>query len=199
MKFGRVVLAAAAASVMIAAPAQAGWRLIENSQPVAVGKGELTVTPQQDWNRNTSRPVKGSEQWTLDGVTLNELYFVSGLRSGKTLFKDRDKKNNPLPRLQENILLTDIPEFVESSMRVQMGTSLFEVDEIEPTTFLGQPGVKWRFHFGVQADALIRRGVAVGTMVDGELYLITFVAPELHYFERDLEEAEAIMSSATLG
>jgi len=57
------------------------------------------VTPSEDWNRNTDRPIKKGEVWTLDGAVLNELYFVSGLAAGETLFRDLDKKENPLPKL----------------------------------------------------------------------------------------------------
>jgi len=179
-------------------PAHAAWKLVTRGQPVEVAKGKLSVTPGEDWNRSTSRPVKKSEVWTLDGGPLNELYFVSGLAPGETLFKDRDKKKNPLPRMGANMLLTDIPDFFESSTRIALQTSLFEVDRMEPTIFAGHPGIAFSFSYGIQQSPVVRKGIAAATLVDGQLYLISFIAPAIYYFDRDLPKAQAVIASAKL-
>lgn len=199
MKLKSIAFAAAAVSLVAATPAHAGWKLVEGGQSHEVAKSDLTITPSVDWNRNTSRPIKRSEIWTLEGTTLNEVYFVGGLDEGKTLFKEFDKKGNPLPKMASGMLLTDIPEFYESSTRTALGTSLFEIESVEPTTFAGQPGVKFTFHYGIQNDALIRKGMAMGTMVDGKLFLASYIAPSVYYFDRDLAKAEALMKSARMG
>ncbi|MEO0464174.1 MAG: hypothetical protein AAF127_13670 [Pseudomonadota bacterium] len=40
--------------------------------------------------------------------------------------------------------------------------------------------------------------MAMGTLVDGQLYLAAFIAPSVHYFDRDLERVEKLMASMTL-
>ena len=189
---------AAALAVAPAAPALAGWKLVPEAKPIAVAKSTLTVTPGEAWNRQTYRPIKKGELWTLDGLALNELYFVSGLIPGETIYKDTKKKDAPLPVMRAGMQLTDLPELFESSNRIVLNTSMFEITATEPTTLGGQPGVKFGYRYAVQGSPLIRRGVAVGTIASGKLYLISFTAPAIHYFDRDAARAEALMATAKI-
>lgn len=196
MKKVRLAAAALLLAALPATPALAGWSLAANGVSTAVARGTLTVTPGQDWNRNSARPIKKGEVWTLDGVALNELYFVSGLAAGEVLYREVDKKNRPLPKWSASMQLTDIPEFLESSNRVVLGTSVFQVTGMEPMQLGGHEGVKFTFEYAVEGTSLIRRGVAAGSIVNGQLFLISFTAPSIHYFDRDRASVEAIMASA---
>jgi len=194
----RIALAAALAAVMLVpVPAHAGWKLVDHGVPVKVAKGAMQVTPGEDWNRWSRRPIKTSEVWTLDGGNLNELYFVNGLMPGQTLYKDANKKDQPLPALRSGIELTDLPDFVESSMRVGLNTSVFEITAVEPATLAGYAAVRFTFDYAVAGSPLERKGLAVGMLINGNLHLITFVAPALYFFERDRPKVEAIIASAT--
>jgi hypothetical protein len=190
-----------ALALMLAAtatPAIAGWKLVPANTATAVAKGKLTVTPDSAWNRWTVRPIKKGEVWTLDGVQLNEIYFVTGLIPGETLYRDAKKKDNPLPQFRAGMQLTDLPDFFESSNRVVLGTSLFKITGVEPFKLGGHDGVKFTYEYGTNGSALIRKGIAAATMVGGQLHLISYTAPSLHYFERDRAKAEAVMASAKL-
>ncbi|UAB79099.1 hypothetical protein INR77_05260 [Erythrobacter sp. SCSIO 43205] len=198
MKKPVVALLAAMLVVMPSSPALAGWKLIEQTEAVTVAKSNLEVTPPSNWNRWTSRPVKESETWTKDGVNLNELYFIGGLPAGKTLYKDSQKKDRPLPQLSKDLDLTEIPEFYESSTRLVLNTSVFEMTSVEPGKLAGYDAVKFEFQYSVEGSPLLRKGLGVGTMVGGELFLVAFTAPSTYFFERDRAEVEAIMASATL-
>ena len=179
-------------------PAFAGWKLIEKDERVEVAKSDMAVTPGINWNRWTRRPVKQSEVWTLDGVNLNELYFVSKLPAGKTLYKEVDKKERPLPKLSSSLELTDIPEFYESSSRIVLNTSVFEMTSIEPAKMGEYDAVKFTFEYSVEGSSLLRKGLAVGTMIKGQLHLISYVAPAVYFFDRDIAEVEAIMAGVTM-
>ena len=196
MKMIYKLAAAFALAALPATPALAGWKLVPNSAAVAVAKSKLTVTPGEDWNRGTARPIKKSEIWTLDGVALNELYFVSGLINGETLYRDANKKDSPLPRFASSMQLADIPDFVESSQRIALNTSMFRITGSEAVQFAGRPGVKFAYEYAVEGNSLVRKGIAAGTIVDGQLHLISFTAPATYYFDRDRAKAEAIMASA---
>lgn len=198
MKKLSVALAGFALAVLPATPALAGWKLVSHGAAVTVAPGTMQVTPGADWNRSTSHPMKKGETWTLDGETLNELYFVSGLAAGEALYREVDKKNRPLPKLAANAQLTDIPEFFESSNRVLLNTSVFGVNDIAPARLGGHDAVKFDYHYAVQGSTLVRNGIAIGTLVNGQLYLISFTAPAIFYFDRDRAEAEAIMDSAKI-
>jgi hypothetical protein len=192
------IAAAAALATMATAPAQAGWKLVESATPAVVAKSTMKVTPAEQWNRWTYKPIKKSEVWTLDGVALNELYFVSGLIAGEPLYREANKKDNPLPKFRAGMQLTDIPEFYESSTRVVLGVSSFTISGVEPFKFGGNDGVKFSYEYALANSALTRKGVAVGTIVQNKLHLISFTAPTLYYFDRDRSRAEAIMASVTL-
>ncbi len=69
---------------------------------------------------------------------------------------------------------------------------------IEPATLAGEPAIRFTFTYGLRDSPVIRKGVATAALVNGQLHLISFVAPTIHYFDRDVAKAEAIMASATL-
>jgi hypothetical protein len=192
------VMMAAALVAVPASQAQAGWKLVKEAVPVKVAKSTMAITPAEAWNRSSYRASKKGETWTLDGTGLNEVYFVAGLLPGEALYKDHNKKNNPLPLMGKNLQLTDIPEFYESSQRVAYNTSVYTVTGIEPVKFLGRDGVRFTYTFAVQGNPLQYKGIAQAAMIDGKLYLISFNAPELTYFDRDKAKAETIFASATL-
>lgn len=185
------------AGMLQADSAEATWKLVTERQPIAVAKSSLKVSPDTAWNRWTVRPIKKSELWTLDGAALNELYFVSGLIPGETLYRDAKKKDHPLPAMRGAMQLTDIPDFVENSMRVALDTSVFKIETTEPYRFAGHEGVKFSYSYAVASSPLTRKGMAAGTVVGNQLYLITFTAPSLYYFDRDRPKAEAVFNSAT--
>ena len=191
-------LTALAAAALAATPALAGWKLVPAGQPIAVAKSAMTVTPETDWNRWTARPIKTSEVWTLDGTSLNELYFVAALPEGKTLFRDAAKKDRPLPKFSKTMLLPDVVEFYESSTRTALGTSLFEIDKVEPDRMGGHEAVRFSFTYAVEGDQLPRKGVAKAAIVGGQLYLVSFVAPSIHYFERDAPRVNKLLDTVKI-
>ena len=197
----KAVVRIALAAALVMAPASqalAGWKLIPAKTAVSVAKSKLTVPAQEDWNRGTHRASKKGETWTLDGPSISEVYFAGGLVAGETFYKDVDKKNRPLPVMGKNLQLTDIPEFYESSQRIAYSTSVYEITGITPVKFLGQDGVQFTYSFAVEGNPLKYKGIARATLLKGALYLISYDAPELSFFERDRTKAEAIMDSARL-
>lgn len=181
-----------------AAPALAGWKLVAPGKSAAVAKSTLAVTPGEAWNRGSARPIKKSEVWTLDGVVLNELYFVSGLIGGETMLRDAAKKDRPLPKFAATMQLTDIPEFVESSYRTAFGTSMFKITNVEPAKLGGHDAVRFAYEYAVEGSKITRKGLATGTVVNKQFYLISFTAPATFYFDRDRARVTAIMDSAKL-
>jgi hypothetical protein len=194
MRFGKFVTGLAVAG-LLAAPAMAGWKIMPKGTPVAVAKSNMTVTPADDWNRWSSRPSKKGEIWTLDGTSLNELSFFAQIASGEALYRERDKKNLPLPKFKSDMLPTDLVELFEASNRIVLQTSLFEVSNVEPTKISGKDAVRFSYRYVVQGDELARNGEAVAANIGGKLYLINFVAPSIHYYERDVPKFRALVNS----
>lgn len=197
-RFVTFVLAAAA---LLLAPgtAMAGWKAVLAGQPVAVAKSGLTVTPPGGaWNRSSSRPTKKSELWTQDGLALNELAFFSGVAPGEPIYRELNKKLEPLPKFDSKMLAPDIVAMFEASNRILLKTSLFTVDAIEPAKLAGHSGFRFAFTYTTQGVELRRKGEGRAAVIGGKLYLMTFIAPELHYYRKGIAEARAIMDSARI-
>ena len=194
----RSALLAAVVLATASAPAIAANKLYPAAVPATVAKSTLTVTPSIAWNKLSARPGRNAETWTLDGPALNDLSFFGGIKDGKTLLRDSDKRNKPLPRFSKTMLPTDIVQLFEGSYRLAGDTALFEVGKVEPVTFAGVPGVRFEYAF-VQRDEVRRQGEATGAVIGGRLYLISFEAPSIHYFARDIARYRELVGSARVG
>lgn len=199
MKFGRRFCApflAAIGIMSISIPAHA-HRLRPSGEPVEVADSNILVTPGRDWNRLSGKPGKNTEVWTLDGEQLNDVTFYGGIEPGKPLVRERSEKRDPLPKFVESTLLIEIPELLERTYRTYKDTRTFAVGSVEPITFLGHDGVHFTFDF-IDADQLPRKGQARAAIIDGKLYMITFEAPRLHYYDAVLPDFQTLVQSATL-
>lgn len=87
----------------------------------------------------------------------------------------------------------------EGSYRVAAGTSLFEIGKVEPATFAGKPGVHFTYSFVQQGEEVRRNGEGTGAIISGKLYLITFEAPVIHYFDRDIARYRTLVGTARVG
>ena len=182
----------------LATPALAGNTLVPPGQAVAVARSALTVTPAREWNRMGARPGRLSETWTIDGDTLNDLTFYGGIESGLPIFREVDKRNKPLPHFSTTMLLTDVPTLFENSYRIALGTAGMEIGRVEPATFAGRKGVRFAYSFVRQGEEVRRQGEAYAAIVDKKLYMISFEAPALHYFDTWIEGARQVVASAAL-
>jgi hypothetical protein len=191
-------LVAAAAIAVQPGVAFAGWKVMPKAVPVAVAKSPMTVTPGEDWNRWSTRPSKKGETWTLDGVSLNELEFFGGVLPGEAIYRERSKKDEPLPKFDAKMLAPDIVAAVEGSYRILLKTSLFAIDGQEPAKLGGHNGVRFTYHYTVQDEDVRRKGEGRAAIVEGKLYLVTFAAPEIHYFDAGIGEARRVMDSARI-
>ena len=170
-------------------------KLRAGGKTVDVAGSDLVVTPSRDWNKLGEKIGKSTESWTLDGEQLNDVTFFAGIESGKPLVKERDKKRDPLPKFSGDMLLIEIPELLEGTYRTYKSIATFELLSSEPISFLEAEGVLFKYRY-IDEDELTRDGEARAAMVDGKLYMITFDAPRLNYFERTIEEFRAIADSA---
>lgn len=172
-------------------------RLIDANEAVSVARSGLTVTPGIEWNRISQRPGNRTERWTLDGELLNDVLFFAEVGDGDTLFREVNRRESPLPQFASNMLLVDVPDFLESSLRIVKGVVTFETTSVQPTDFLGQSGVRFEFET-LGADDLRRKGIAVATIIDGQLFMMLYEAPGLYFFDRNRADFEQLLSTARL-
>ena len=170
--------------------------LIAPGTTVSVAKSTLTVTPDREWNRMGARQGPNTERWTIDGVQLNELAFFGGIAAGTSLLGKIGKSDRPLPLFNATMLITDIPAMFENTYRVGADIAVMSIGQIEPMRFAGYQGVRFAYDF-THPDEVRRKGEAYATIANGRLYLITFEAPALHFFDAGIASARAVAASAS--
>ena len=169
-------------------------------QRVEVGDHSLSVKPPRPWNRH--RPilfedVRDVEDWTLNGPLLDGMSFVTGLRNGKTLIRQRRTASQQVPMFRSNMTAPEIAAMIESLYRVRGGAVDYRTLSLQPRPFLGTNGFQLDYEH-LDDDELWRRGRAVGAVINGELYLILLDAAKSHYWEATLPDFEAVVASAQL-
>jgi hypothetical protein len=186
-----------AALLLLSSPATASHSLITPGTAVTIAKSTLTVTANQEWNKIDERQGPYTERWTIDGVHLNELAFFAAIPSGMSLFGKVGKKDMPIPLFNATMLITDIPAMFESTYRAWGGVTVLTMEGIEPATFVGKQGIRFTYDI-THHDDVRRKGEGYAAIVDGQLYIITFEAPTLHFFDAGIAAARAVAASAIL-
>lgn len=190
----KLLFAVSAFVALGAAPALAN-SLVAPGPAGGIAKSRFSATPDSEWNRLSARESKKAETWTLDGPELNRIVFYGGVAVGEPLLRETDKKNKPLPRVTPNMLITDIPALLETSYRSQGSVSSFGVDAVEPALVGGHKGVRFVYRYVRNRDDVERKGEAMGAIVADQLYLITYEAPSIYFFDRDLEKFRQLAST----
>jgi len=170
------------------------------ARPVSVGDHSMIVTPPRAWNRH--RPIffediRQVEDWTQNGPLLDGISFVTGLKNGKSLIRQRRTANQQVPLFRSNMTPPEIAAMIESLYRVRGGAVDFRTLSLKPRPFLGTNGFQLDYEH-LDDDELWRRGRVVGTVINGQLYMILLDAAKSHYFDATLPDFEAIVASARL-
>ncbi|HVL77717.1 MAG TPA: hypothetical protein VM346_00350 [Sphingomicrobium sp.] len=165
---------------------------------VNVGDGSMAVTPPRPWNRQRARlfdDIRQVEDWTLNGPLLDGMSFVTGLRSGQYLIRQRRSEDRQVPKFRSDMTAPEVTAMLESLYRVRGGAVDFRTLSLTPRPFLGANGFQFDYEH-LDTDELWRRGRAVGAVIDGRLYLILFDAARSHYYQNAIGDFEALVASA---
>ena len=196
--FAAVALSLSACSSMGGAGIDQGGFSLVRARSVAVGNDSLVVTPPREWNRISARlfvDIREVEDWTLNGIYLDGITFVTGLKSGAYIVRQDKSEYRQVPKFRSDMTAPEIASMLESLFRVRGGAVDFKTLNLSPRPFLGTNG--WQFDFEhLDGDEVWRKGRAVGTTMDGRLYLILYDAARSHYYPAALPDFEAIVGSA---
>ena len=164
--------------------------------------GSLRVTADANWNKAPSGATPSarstSRTWTQDGLLLDRITIIPGVKDGEAIFSSRNK-SAALPVFRADMLPNEIEELVESSI-VKLygeGQSAVSTSGLRPQGFGSDGG----FMFDIEAavtESPDYRGLVGAFIVDDTLYLILFLAADPHYYDKHLASADAIIKSATL-
>lgn len=189
----RLTLALATAALLAAGCAQVSH--------VATGdvtlRERLTVSVDRAWNQFESGLGDGTPTWTQDGITVDALRFYVALKDGALIAPtpSQPKGQKPLA-FKAGMGTSEIVGLFEGLY--SRGGSTFTLDKVEPAPFAGQPGFRFEWSGIRQGDEVRLRGIGWGAVRNGELFVITYTAPRLAFFQRHLPSAQAIAKSARL-
>ena len=169
---------------------------------VEVGDGGMTVVAPRPWNERRRSilfdDVREVEDWTLNGPILDGISFVTGLKSGRYLIRQRKSADQQVPKFRDDMTPPEIAAMLESLYRVRGGTVEFRTLSLHPRPFLGAANGFQLDYEHLDNDELWRKGRVVGAVIGGRLYLIMYDAARSHYYNAALPDFEAIVASAQI-
>ncbi|WP_119530457.1 hypothetical protein [Sphingomonas edaphi] len=205
MRFGSAVLVSFSAMSLAACSSLegggygfgGGYSLVR-AKEVRVGNGSIAVTPPREWNKQSTTlfdDISTVEDWTQNGPYLDTISFVTGMKDGKAVVRQRSRDDRQVPKFRSNMTAPEVAAMIESLFRVRGGTVDFKTTSLVPRSYLGASGFQYDFEH-LDGDEVRRRGRAVGAIINGRLYLVLLDATKSHYFDASLPDFEAIVRSA---
>ena len=171
----------------------ASYKAVDAGKPVPVGDG-VFIQPQVQWANAVGPGIDGTV-WTIDGLGLNELRFMTGVTSGQPLLEITGVKNADLLHYQSSMLPDDVSELTISTLQ-KMGYSQAHSLNLKPAPF--GPAQGFSFDLSASREGLDMKGMALGAQRGGKLDLILFIAPVEYYLSRYQPTVAKIFSSVTL-
>jgi hypothetical protein len=144
----------------------AAHKLVRAGSGRDVVRKAFVLSPTIDWNRLSGKDGKYQEIWSLDGDQLNKVTFFGGVPTGEPLFREANKKEQPLPKVSANMLITDIPALLENSYRAEGRTNQMSIGKQEPAMLDGRAGIRFEYTYVFQEDDVSRKGEALGSKLD---------------------------------
>lgn len=183
----RTLAVLALAAALLAGCTQ--FALVEPQKPVRLGDA-YEIDPQVKWSRLSTGP---RELWTIDGPLLNRVLFFNGLIGGDPLFEIKQDINEPRPLFRASMSPLEIRDFIVASLPRE-GFIDLTTQDMRPFDFGGDQGFRFDFSYATE-DGLKNRGIAVGAVNRNRLYLIVYVAPEIHYFTQHRATFDRMLQS----
>lgn len=167
-----------------------GYTLIEPGRTQI--DDEFSVSSNMAWSQQAfgERHV-----WTINGAGLEAVWFYAGLEDGDALIAQIDEDEDA-PRFDADMRPNEVMELVVDSLGL-IGAVNVEGKGLRPAEFGSVKG--YRFELTLQtAEGLIKRGLAVGTIQEDKLQLIVYLAADLYYYDKYLDEVERIFASVEM-
>lgn len=190
-----VLLISATISLLFAGVGAHANSLVSPGPQSKIAKSSLSTTAAGEWNKLSYSGGPNVEVWTRDGDNLNKVAFFGGVPVGMPLYRERDKKNSPLPKVVGNMLLPDIPVLLETTYRSQYQVSRISIDSQDIATVGGKESIRFTYTYVRSEDEVERKGEAVGTISGNKLYLVAYEAPAIYFFDKDLADFRKIVET----
>jgi hypothetical protein len=163
---------------------------------------DMHVRAGSGWNRaaTTFTPYarSGTETWTKDGMLLDRLVLSPAIPDGQPIIISRNRAA-ALPVFRSGMLPNEIEELVESSV-VKLfgeGRAVVSTANLRPHRYGEIAGIRFDIDVTV-TDSPPYRGTVGAFIATDRLYLVYFLGAMPHYYHKHIEEASAVIGSATL-
>lgn len=167
-----------------------GTLSVPGKERVTIGNA-YSIEPQIEWSRATEG---NREIWTADGLMLQAIHFVKGVRKGGALIASgREQAAEDWPRFDPQMTPNEVEEFVVDSLS-RLGLMQLQPHNLRPQAFGKVQGFRFDFDF-LYPDGLEGQGLAVGAVIGNKLQLILYLGARQHYYPAYLDEVEAIIRS----
>src|SRR3712207_5793974 len=145
-----------------------------------VARATMAVTPTFPWSRvpRGYHNISREENWTLNGQLLDSLSFIGGLEHDKRIVQQRRKADRKVPNFRADMSPPEIAAMIESLYRIRAGATTFNMTNLSPRTFLGQPGFQFDYDY-LGGDEVERRGRAGGAIINNRFYFALFDATRM--------------------
>lgn len=163
----------------------------------ATAVGSIALRTPVDWSRFGDSRI---ELWTRDGTLLNQLQFVGAVEPGQHVFRSRreTKRRPDGPYFRSGMNGLELQALVLDGL-AELGAVRPTARALRPQAFGDSQGSGESVRFDVDTanqDGLIYRGLAQASVHQGKLYVMLFLAPAEHYFDRDRALVKRMLDSA---
>jgi hypothetical protein len=155
-------------------------------RPFPMTPVEMTMNMPQGWMSSYYAPVGGYFFFTVHGAELEEIWIR---RWPKTQIVKGTNRN-----VSANMTIQDMSKLSIDSRRLDDGVGAFEVLSNRPASVGDQDCYRLDYRYR-NAIGLPKRSVEYGCSVGAWLYRFEFIAPTQYYFDRYLDDFEAMAKS----
>ncbi|HEY6510566.1 MAG TPA: hypothetical protein VI032_01225 [Burkholderiaceae bacterium] len=171
------------------------------AQMSQVSAGDVTVRQRlvikvdSPWNQFERIAGDTTPTWTQEGITVDTLRFHVALKDGELIAPTPSEPKGQMPlAFKSSMQPSEVISLFEAYY--SRDGSTFKLDRVVPATFVGQQGFQFEFSSVRKTDEVQLRGIGWGAVRNGELFVITYTAPRLAFFQRGVGGATAIAKSA---
>ena len=152
----------------------------------------LVIQLEGPWNR--VRTTGPAQQWTMEGLPIDDLYIYSGLKDGEAIHA---VSGSAKPFVFHSAMRSDEIISLFEGMLTRDG-STFQLAKSEPATFGGVKGYHFEFKLVRKVDSVELLGLGYGAVSNGELFSIVYVAPKMTFFSQHQGQVENIARDARI-
>ena len=182
-----------AVALLLAACATPGVVKVEQGQQSVADKLELQLDG--PWNRFSKSDGDSVPTWTVEGFAVDRLQFFVAIKDGADIVKRDTKKQRPLT-FHSSMQPQEVVALFQGLLTEHGST--FTLEKLEPITFLGEDGFRFRYSLKRRSDDVRLAGVGYGAIHHGELTVILYSAPRLGFFPRYEAQIEKMALGARL-